>query len=480
MIKRLFCLIALLLQILTFAYASDIKVKGRVLCAGKGVEGVWVTDGEAFAKTDAKGRYFLEADNSNKFVYISVPKGYYSASERGVVKFYEPMPEGKKASVDFKLYKREENESSQAIIVTADPQVAHEKEFAKLRKGVDDIKETIASYSKSGRMLHGICAGDLTANKYSWFDNYNMLMDSTGIVFRNVMGNHDFANYGRSYETSFGEWEKMYGPTYFSYDIGEVHYVFLNDNFYIGRQWYYIGYLDEKQLSWLEKDLSHVKPGSTVFAVFHIPATCSPEDRKNFSYKQAAEILANKEGLFELLKPFDTHIINGHTHTTFNQIVRDNLYVHVIPALCGAWWQGPICTDGTPIGYSVFEIDEGKVSNFYYKTQGQLKDFQAKLYTGKDSKQYEGYAVANIWAWDDSWKVEFTIDGKPAPAAERFTTIDHDAKHYYSTAEDLDYKWVGPTPADHYFRVPLPEGASEISIKVTDHFGKEYSVYKKL
>ena len=132
--------------------------------------------------------------------------------------------------MDFKLYKREENESSQAIIVTADPQVAHEKEFAKLRKGVDDIKETIASYSKSGRMLHGICAGDLTANKYSWFDNYNMLMDSTGIVFRNVMGNHDFANYGRSYETSFGEWEKMYGPTYFSYDIGEVHYVFLNDN----------------------------------------------------------------------------------------------------------------------------------------------------------------------------------------------------------------------------------------------------------
>ena len=476
MIKKL-TIICLILATALPLSAADILIKGRVASKGQGIANVLVTDGESFAKTDNKGKYKLEADTRNPFVYICVPKGYYAPSEQGVVKFYKNMPEGKRGVIDFNLEKRNTDETFQTIIATADPQVAMEKEFAKLRENAADIQKTADSYKASGRFVHGICAGDLTGNKYStWFDRYNMIMDSTGLVFRNAMGNHDFVNFGRSHETSLGEWEKTYGPTYFSYDIGDVHYVFLNNNFYIGRQWYYIAYLDEKQLSWLEKDLSYVKPGTTVFAVFHIPATRAPEDRKSFSYDRVEGVLTNQAALFKLLEPFDAHIINGHTHTTFNQIVRDNLYVHTIPALCGAWWQGPICTDGTPIGYTVFEIDNGKVSNFYYKTIGKSKDFQLKIYTGKDAAQYEGYAVANVWAYDDSWSVEFILDGKKAGKAERFETVDHDAKHYYSTAENLDYKWIGVTPSDHYFRCPLPEGTKSIAVKVTDHFGKTYSV----
>ena len=56
----------------------------------------------------------------------------------------------------------------------------------------------------------------------------------------------------------------MYGPAYYSYNVGEVHYAVLNDNYYIGRDWYYIGYLEERQLAWLERDLSFVPAGTTV------------------------------------------------------------------------------------------------------------------------------------------------------------------------------------------------------------------------
>lgn len=477
--KKILCLLLFAFIGLSPALAGDILIKGIVTCDKKGVEGVWVTDGETFARTDSKGRYKMIADNRNHFIHICIPKGYDCRKEKGVARFFEPMPEGKKAKVNFELFKTAACED-QTIIVTADPQIAMEKEFAKLKSNVEDIKETIESYKEKGSKVHGICAGDLTANKYAWFEKYNLLMDSTGINFRNAMGNHDFVNFGRSFETSFGEWEKVYGPAYFSYDIGDVHYVFLNDNFYIGRQWYYIAYLDEKQLSWLEKDLSHVAPGSTVFTVFHIPATCEPEDRKTFKYNQAEGVLTNAEALFKLLKPFDAHIINGHTHTTYNQIVRDNLYVHVIPGLCGAWWQGPICTDGTPIGYTVFEIKKNKVKNFYYKTIGKPKSHQIKLYTERDTKMYEGYAVANVWAWDESWKIEFVFDGDKTIIPEKFQTIDYDAKQYYSSAKDLDYKWVGPTASDHYFRCPIPKGAKRIEVKVTDRFGTEYSENKEL
>lgn len=42
-----------------------------------------------------------------------------------------------------------------------------------------------------------------------------------------------------------------------------VHYVVLDDVFFIGVDKKYIGYINEVQLSWLEKDLSYVPHGTT-------------------------------------------------------------------------------------------------------------------------------------------------------------------------------------------------------------------------
>ena len=106
---------------------------------------------------------------------------------------------------------------------------------------------------------------------HSLYGEYNDVMARTGLVFRNVIGNHDMTLYGRSHETSFTKFEDTYGPTYYSFDVGRIHYVALNDNFYIGREYFYIGYLDERQLRWLEKDLASVRPGSTVVVCLHIP-----------------------------------------------------------------------------------------------------------------------------------------------------------------------------------------------------------------
>jgi hypothetical protein len=40
--------------------------------------------------------------------------------------------------------------------------------------------------------------------------------------------------------------------------------VVLDDVFFVGPPKKYIGYFTEKQLQWLEQDLSYVKPGTTV------------------------------------------------------------------------------------------------------------------------------------------------------------------------------------------------------------------------
>ena len=90
-----------------------------------------------------------------------------------------------------------------------------------------------------------ICLGDIVGWDHSIYPEYNKIMAKTGIEYRNVIGNHDMTNWGRSYETSMKNYGDMYGPAWYSFNVGDVHYVMLNDNFYVGRDYFYIGYLDE-------------------------------------------------------------------------------------------------------------------------------------------------------------------------------------------------------------------------------------------
>lgn len=291
---------------------------------------------------------------TTRFVFVCVPAGYDAPVEKGVVRYFHPLPADGK-SCDFTLLRRAGDDSRYGFIAIADPQIWAPKEFAKLAAAADDIAATVRSYG--GMPFHGICCGDIVSHDHSLYGRYNEVMERTGITFRNAMGNHDMKVYGRSYETSFSKFEQMYGPVYYSFDVGRIHYVVLDDNFFIGRDYFYIGYLEERQMRWLEKDLARVQPGSTVVVCLHIPSTCEEQDRKQFRYDRAGSTMTNHRGLYEILKPYRAHIISGHTHTTFNQPIAPGLYEHVTPALSGAWWQGPLCTDGTPAGYGVYEVN---------------------------------------------------------------------------------------------------------------------------
>ena len=208
-----------------------------------------------------------------------------------------------------------------------------------------------------------------------------------------------------------------------------------------------------------------------VVVCLHIPSTCEEQDRKQFRYDRAGSTMTNHRGLYEILKPYRAHIISGHTHTTFNQSIAPGLYEHVTPALSGAWWQGPLCTDGTPAGYGVYEVNGDRI-DWYYKSTGYPADYQMKIYSGREYPQFEGYAVANVWASDPAWEVEFTIDGVPVGPAERFQAYDPAAKQLYSDTSQMDHKWIYPSISDHYYRVALPEGAKRVEVSATDRFGR--------
>lgn len=468
--KRILLLGAALLWC-SLSWAVGLRtLKGTVMCEGKGVEKVVVTDGENFTLTDKKGRYTLPSSDDNRLVYITIPAGYEVKAKASVPQFWQRIEEGK-LHYDFTLLRKAQDDTHHGFVVMADPQVWHRKEFPALSEGIADIRKTVEGYEIP---FHGICCGDVISYDHTFYPAYNEVVAASGLHFFSTPGNHDMTLYSRSHETSTRLWEETFGPVCYSFNVGKAHYVVLNDNFYIGRDYFYIGYLDERQFAWLERDLSYVEEGSTLFVILHIPTTCEESDRRQFNYRTIANVMTNAPQLHRMLAPYKAHILSGHTHTTFNQIISENLYEHVIPALSGAWWQGPLCTDGTPRGYGVFEVNGDEVK-WYYKSTDYEADHQFTLYAGEQYPQFAGQLVADVWASDPSWRVEATFDGGEAIPMERFESYDPAAQEMYRSNEGFDHSYVYPTPADHFYRVMIPEGAMEATVKAIDRFGNCYT-----
>ena len=65
-----------------------------------------------------------------------------------------------------------------------------------------------------------------------------------------------------------------------------------------------------------------------------------------------------------------------------------------------------ICTDGTPAGYGVYEVDGNKLT-WRYKSAGYPIEHQFRAYPVGVSEDYPEYILANVWNWDENWKVEW-------------------------------------------------------------------------
>ena len=70
----------------------------------------------------------------------------------------------------------------------------------------------------------------------------------TEIPFFYVIGNHDLDLNVRSNEHARITYKSYYGPTYYSFNRGDIHYVVLDDIFFIAKSYLYVGYLTEQQL----------------------------------------------------------------------------------------------------------------------------------------------------------------------------------------------------------------------------------------
>jgi 3',5'-cyclic AMP phosphodiesterase CpdA len=454
-----------------------------------GIPGVGVSDQRTVALSDAEGRW--ELPGHAKAVYFVIqPRDYMTpVSQDNVPQFYYlhndteplvlewpsiprtgPLPE----SIDFPLVPQQEPDRFDAIFM-GDPQPADHLEVDYFAHDVlEELVGTTAAFA--------VVLGDITHNRLDLYDHITQAEGMVGIPFYNVPGNHD-ANYdGVDPYDHYETWRTVFGPRYYSFDYGPVHFVILSDVIFPETGSEYIPGLGPDQLEWLEADLSHVPHDRLVVLSMHIPPA-------------GADRIPDLRRLDELLQD-RRHIVSFSAHNhTFSQGFLDeslgwsgsNDHFHInAGATCGRWWGGAkdetdipheTSSDGTPNGYFILSFT-GNEYSARFKAARRPADHQMQI-EAPDSVAQEQLSdtpvLVNVFAGSEGSTVEMTLDDSQNWIALEFApqqdplyarVTERESGQGASTSFHM---WEGSLPAG------LTPGGHVIRIRTTDIFGQQFA-----
>ena len=484
------------------------SVYGTVLCDGAPVSGVVVSDGYECDQTDKNGYYQLQSLKKHGYVFISVPSGYTVAADGALPVFHRYLNEdaSRLERVDFNILK-DEGQENHTMVILGDIQLAGiNNDFAQFSKFVTDLNDHMEA--DQSRKFYGLTVGDMSYDRY-WLskgvDLYDYLSEIgrlNDIPVYNTIGNHDHEQMSIGDFYSAAIYKVVIGPTYYSFNIGEVHYVVLDNIECTNPGTGDITYnekLVQEQIQWLKKDLSYIPKQTPVVVALH-----SPVFRNDAS---ASGRMENYDLLVEALSGRNVHYMTGHTHVMYN-VEKPNQYEHNVGAICGTWWKTGqeipgihISTDGTPGGYLLLDVN-GTDFKWRFKAIGRSTDYQFRSYDRNEinlSRQAaipnanDEYAakflsaasayctesnanevILNVWNYDSRWKIEVKEDGKSLNV-RRFT--GKDPLHFLYSAKRMDRNKSADFSSNnnHMFKVTASSQTSTLEIKVTDRFGNEYT-----
>ena len=489
---------------------------------GNPISGVVVSDGFSCTVTNDNGRYIFMRDKNARFVWFSVPSDYeiptHSLSDRTAC-FYQPLST-KRNVYDFTL-KRLPNgaENDYRLIVFGDPQITNAFspyytgpndnpiDKSDLRRFTDetmtDVKQTIADWPSSVP-VYAISMGD----DVQYYGGYNPSLElqirralgsSRATVF-SVIGNHD--QDGKSLYVR--KWEQSFGPTDFSFNRGDVHFVCLNDVlFYRGMLYWQPGELTTEQIRWLHQDLSFVDSNKKVVLCYHIPLTMGNRPRPGAkSLDRKSEPMHYFSSVFgSVLKELNRfnggfELFCGHTHFAINHEMNFN-DVHIIEhchaAACGNIWQSNINICGTPNGYYVYSFKGTCINDSYYKGTFWPRSRQMTIFmanTDFNGERYsddwllqkdKGVIVANVFNADSRWRV-YAIENGQEHLMHR---IDHQGQDAFATgyhhrySKSVSYQFVskrnGYLIMNHLYYYEPQSIGSRVMIKAVDAYGNIYT-----
>lgn len=509
-----------------FEPSAGTTVFGLVSSEEGPVANVVVSDGTEVTVTDDKGIYELKSAKKWGYVFISVPSGYEVAAEGVFPQFYQTLKGAADVveQKDFKLTKVD-GQDRYKLFLLGDMHLANRtNDAAQFTQFTTDLNAYMAQHS--GQKMYALTLGDMTWDLY-WYKNNYALPQYRETINRQVknlqiyhtMGNHDNDFMTTSDYDAAVKYVDCIGPTFYSFNIGQVHYVVMDNidcSAYDGTDSRnYVKKLSNEQLKWLAKDLAYVDKSTPLIVAMH--AQIYKPTSTGFAFDHDS---ANTEALLAALDGYEVHFVTGHTHKVYNITPDDDvvkgrdIHEHNSGAICASWWWSGNLTpgvhvsiDGAPGGYAIWDID-GTDFAWLYKSTGWPEEYQFrsydlnnvsfsmddvpnipsnvliqlayKKYVNAYPENSDNEVLIKIWNWNSNW--ELSVVDERGKTLEYTPVWAYDPLHIAAlSVPRFNNSGITSTPsfvtesATNFFKVKADDADVDLRITVKDEFGHTWT-----
>lgn len=509
-----------------FEPSAGTTVFGLVSSEEGPVANVVVSDGTEVTVTDDKGIYELKSAKKWGYVFISVPSGYEVAAEGVFPQFYQTLKGAADVveQKDFKLTKVD-GQDRYKLFLLGDMHLANRtNDAAQFTQFTTDLNAYMAQHS--GQKMYALTLGDMTWDLY-WYKNNYALPQYRETINRQVknlqiyhtMGNHDNDFMTTSDYDAAVKYVDCIGPTFYSFNIGQVHYVVMDNidcSAYDGTDSRnYVRKLSNEQLKWLAKDLAYVDKSTPLIVAMH--AQIYKPTSTGFAFDHDS---ANTEALLAALDGYEVHFVTGHTHKVYNITPDDDvvkgrdIHEHNSGAICASWWWSGNLTpgvhvsiDGAPGGYAIWDID-GTDFAWLYKSTGWPEEYQFrsydlnnvsfsmddvpnipsnvliqlayKKYVNAYPENSDNEVLIKIWNWNSNWKL--SVVDERGKTLEYTPVWAYDPLHIAAlSVPRFNNSGITSTPsfvtesATNFFKVKADDADVDLTITVKDEFGHTWT-----
>lgn len=232
-----------------FTFNSGNGYSGIVTADGAPLANVSVSDGRNVVKTDENGKYYLKGYRKTRFITVTVPAGYTTES------YYISADKNKADGYDFNLEKSSVPAGAEHSFLQISDTEIGENGVGEWINYLNDIVNT----ENPAFLIH---TGDICYEAGLKKHIEGMNTETMGVPVRYIIGNHDYVD-GKYGEELF---ESIYGPVWYSFEVGNVHYIVTPFQTGADRR---SGYSKNDRWRWLENDLANTDPDMKIVMFNH-------------------------------------------------------------------------------------------------------------------------------------------------------------------------------------------------------------------
>lgn len=508
---------------------DSITIFGRVLCEGKPLANVAVSDGEHIVKTDSLGKYAIASNKWQNTVFVITPSGYEPECRKRILPlFWSSLRKKREVAEqhDFHLVKRDQ--TKHRIVFMSNVSFYNSNDdLLQFKRRTVPAAQALKREIGDSTAIYTILLGDISSCQH-WYSSEFDVGDAVSMVatlrypimLYTVMGDQD--NDGAVPGTGLTDYkaERQYvyscGPKYYSMNIGDIHYVVLDNTVFrnepgkgkypteiVGKR-NYDTFVTTDQLAWLRKDLALIEDKSkpVVVCMHNIAITANSKGRVSKRFSKPEEV----DSLTNCFKEFgNVHFVTSSSQD--RRVSRANEYPNIVehalaPTSGDRWRCGyngfqSMNSAGTIAGFEVFDVEQERMSWHHRAESGEIKPFRVydmasvgayyrdnlhmqnllreypKTFINYGTPDFTNYIYINWWGNEAGAKLEVFEDNKPLRVrqihqADPLYVVSSPANTLKNSSNKPRF---GRNNCQHMFRVKRTSPTSVIRVRTTSPFG---------